>query len=139
MARETGCDGVMVGRASLGNPWLLSAIRARWRPLSTDAAPPGDWRDYLEAALGHVSDFLEEKPRCVGHARMLFIWYSRGCPEAGRLRGSLMQTNKIDDLFELFRRWVGEVESKGISFLSAKISNTAPARWNDDDLGDEHP
>ncbi len=138
MARETGCDGVMIGRASLGNPWLIAAIAARWKGCAPAPAP--DWGEYLDAALGHASDFLNERPRSVGQARMLLVWYSRGCPEAARLRGTVMQINKVDELFEVFRRWVGDVESKGTPFLPTKVSDgpaavvqNEPEPWDAED------
>lgn len=52
MLEETGCDGVMVGRAAISNPWLLRDIR-----LGLEGLPPGPaptMRDRIETALEHI-------------------------------------------------------------------------------------
>lgn len=52
MLRETGCDGVMVGRAAISNPWALGKISAAVSGLRPPAAPTMDER--IEVALEHV-------------------------------------------------------------------------------------
>lgn len=52
MMRETGCDGVMVGRAAISNPWALARISAWMRG---DAPPPEPTLDQrIEVALEHL-------------------------------------------------------------------------------------
>jgi nifR3 family TIM-barrel protein len=58
MLRETGCDGVMVGRAAISNPWRLRDIQrglaAYERGESIPAAQPPSLRERVETALEHV-------------------------------------------------------------------------------------
>lgn len=52
MLRETGCNGVMVGRAAISNPWALANIVAEVRGLPQPMAPT--LRDRIETALEHL-------------------------------------------------------------------------------------
>ena len=54
LARETGCDGVMIGRAAYNNPWLLAELDNHWygTPLPADRlAPVHDYFAYIDSQL----------------------------------------------------------------------------------------
>ncbi len=57
MLRETGCDGVMVGRAAISNPWALATISAWMLGLPTPPAPT--LQDRIETALEHLRLMIE--------------------------------------------------------------------------------
>jgi tRNA-dihydrouridine synthase B len=52
MLAETGCDGVMVGRAAISNPWLLRDIRLGLE--GKEPGPPPSMRERIETALEHL-------------------------------------------------------------------------------------
>lgn len=120
MLRRTGCDGVMIGRASFGNPWLFSVIAGRWRGRQADDPPP-DWKDLWQTARTHVEVFLKTRKAPAGHLRMLLIRYSKGCPGGVRLRGQLAGLERPEDMLDLFRTWVEECEATGLAFLPMKV------------------
>ena len=124
MLRQTGCDAVMIGRASLGNPWLFSSIAARWGWSTSCAAKP-DWTDYLETVCAHLEAFRKDRAAPVGHFRMLLIWYSKGCPDASRLRARLSELSRPEDMLALFRTWVQELMARDLPFLPMKIPEPA--------------
>lgn len=124
MFRETGCDGVMIGRASLGNPWLFSAIAARWGHDVRHRAQPG-WDDFLQTAETHFESFRRERPRAPGHLKKLLIWYSKGCPESAGLRARLAAPDGVENILTTFRSWVDELMDKGVPFLPVKIPEAA--------------
>jgi tRNA-dihydrouridine synthase B len=136
MLRETGCDGVMIGRAAMGNPWLIDAIASQWGRWSKGDRSTG-WMDFYRTACTHAEAFLSEKPACIGHYRMILIWYSKGCPDAGQLRSKLMSLNRRDDILGAFRAWVENVAEKGVDFLPSKISKVLPVAPRSLDSGDE--
>lgn len=120
MLRETGCDAVMIGRASQGNPWLLQSIASLWCDGSSPMPQP-DWTDYLKTVTGHVEVFRRRKPRAVGHCRMLLTWYSRGCPESSKFRGRLAGLESVDRMLTSFHEWVHGFVEKGAPFLETKV------------------
>ncbi|KYH33935.1 tRNA dihydrouridine synthase DusB [Neomoorella mulderi] len=89
MLEQTGCDAVMVGRAAIGNPWLLTAIRARLegRPVP----PPPDVATRIATAIRHLNMMVELKGEktAVKEMRKVLACYIRGLPGAARLRQHL--------------------------------------------------
>ncbi len=139
MLLETECDAVMIGRSSMGNPWLFSAIAERWSRspslcgggAGTVAAESGaaesgagGWEVFHETVGAHLQAFMRCKPQCIGHLRMIMVWYSRGCPDAAKLRSSLMRVNRVDDMLSLFRKWLDENAAGSPDFLPFKLGET---------------
>ncbi len=120
MLRETGCDAVMIGRASEGNPWLLLSIATLWSN-GDSPMPQLDWNDYLKTVTNHVEAFRRRKPRAVGHCRMLLSWYSKGCPGSSKFRGQLAGLENVDHMLAFFHKWVQGFVEKGTPFLETKV------------------
>lgn len=123
MLLETGSHAIMIGRGSLGNPWLFSAIAANWGRRTNRQATPS-WQDFLATVDHHWEVFARFRSRPPGHYRKILIWYSKGCPEAARLRADLMALKDPGAMKVRFQQWVAELESRGCSFLPTKISPT---------------
>ena len=88
MLRETGCDGVMIGRASMKNPWIyrqaaeLLAGRDPYEPTLTDR------RDVIRSHFDLV--VAEEEPSFALHKLRTFTgWYTHGLPEGRLLRARI--------------------------------------------------
>src|SRR3954471_5918529 len=86
MRAETGCDGVMVGRGAMGNPWLFRTLQALARGLP-DPRPPtleerhAVWRRHAALVVEHAA------PRMLVHElRKTVAWYSRGLRGGAELR-----------------------------------------------------
>ena len=123
MFRQTGCDGVMIGRATQGNPWLLSVIASRWGH-RTEVTDTPEWSDFLQTVCSHLEAFRVKRPRSSGHYKKLLLWYSRGCPDSARLRGRLSELDGHEAMMDVFQRWVGGIEEKGAPFLPFKVSDS---------------
>jgi tRNA-dihydrouridine synthase B len=120
MMKQTGCDGVMIGRGSQGNPWLFSAIAAQWGH-SGQWSPAPDWNDLLDTARRHLQMFTSSRPATVGHFRKLLLWYSKGCRNSSYLRQQLIHTDTREGILSTFETWVAEAAAAEVSFLSSKI------------------
>lgn len=77
MIRETGCDGVMVGRGSFGNPWLFG--RAQRLLDHGDPGPEPTPRERIETAVSHLHDLARKKGDYAATLmRKHVAWYVRG-------------------------------------------------------------
>lgn len=99
MREATRCDGVAVGRAALGNPWVFEEIRAAKRGESY--SPPTDADRRLEA-LKHARMALSLKgPRAIVELRKHIAWYIRGVPGANALRQRVNAAKSLEELSEI--------------------------------------
>jgi len=91
VVEQTGCDGVMIGRAALGNPWIFRELAARFagRP----PPPPPSPSERVEASQGHLRALIEhhgDEIRAVRKFRQHLVWYSRGLRDGARFRERVM-------------------------------------------------
>lgn len=100
MLLETGCDGIMIGRAARGNPWIFRQIAAY---LADGTAIPKPGREEIkETILRHAKLQLECKGEYTGirEMRKHVSWYTAGMPNSARMRQSV---NMVEDFGELER------------------------------------
>ncbi|GAA2888749.1 tRNA dihydrouridine synthase DusB [Pseudonocardia halophobica] len=101
MVRETGCDGVVVGRGCLGRPWLFGDLEAAFagRPLPT----PPNLRQVAATLRRHAVLLCEHMGdhKGIRDVRKHIAWYLKGFAVGGDLRRSLGMVESIDQLDEL--------------------------------------
>ena len=97
MMEETGCDGVMIARGAMGNPWIFSEITAalEGRPFTMPS-----YAQRFEVALGQVREMIREKGERVGlaEAKKHLAWYCHGMEGAAAARSRLMQAATYEDM-----------------------------------------
>ncbi len=97
---ETNVDGVLIGRATFGNPWTLDQI-VRWRDGQPLAQEP-TLADRAHVALEHAQQYERDFPGDSFFAmRKHLAWYIKGFPNASSLRTALVQTNSAQEVAEL--------------------------------------
>lgn len=104
---ETGCDAVMIGRASLGNPWIFAQARRAAAASLPGAAPPGvaspapgsPWPSAEERKaliLRHGEEMHARRGDAgIREMRKHLGWYSRGIPGAAAFRGDLVTVGTL--------------------------------------------
>jgi len=99
MIRETGCDGVMIGRAAMKNPWIYRQTAAR---MSGRAPAEPSLKDRRDLILRHFRILRDEEPnRLAMHKLRTFTgWYTRGLPEGRRLRIRIADLDTPDRFLE---------------------------------------
>ena len=101
MIEETACDGVMLARGTLGNPWLFSEVIAALEGREYTAPSAAE---RLETALLHAADMIARKGERVGlpEARKHLVWYCKGLRGAAAARGELMQAQSLEGVRSIF-------------------------------------
>lgn len=95
MMDETGCDGVMIGRGALGNPWVFREV-AHYLETGQNLSRP-DAVERLAVAIRHLHLLVEYKGEVVGvkEMRKHAAWYIKGLPDATHLRDEInLQTTQ---------------------------------------------
>ena len=106
MMNTTGCDGVMIGRAARGNPWIFSRIR---RYLDTGEDPGRPAPDIIvEMILRHarMQADLKGEYTAVREMRKHTAWYTAALPGSARLRAEVNQAETLQDLEDLLHRFL---------------------------------
>lgn len=98
----TGCDLVMIGRATLGNPWIFSQINAYLEKPNVKIHTP-DLEERLGVMIEHIGKMVEYKGEHMAmlQARKLVVGYFKGMKGAAALRNEAGKIKTLDDLYEL--------------------------------------
>lgn len=98
----TGCDLVMIGRATLGNPWIFSQINAYLESPNVKIHIP-DLEERLGVMIEHIGKMVEYKGEHMAmlQARKLVVGYFKGMKGAAALRNEAGKIKTLDDLYEL--------------------------------------
>ncbi|WP_310724565.1 tRNA dihydrouridine synthase DusB [Streptomyces sp. N2A] len=103
MMRETGCDGVVVGRGCLGRPWLFGDLVAAFEGRPEDYARP-TMKQVADVMLRHATllgEWLNDEARGVIDFRKHVAWYTKGFSIGSEMRKSLAVSSSLNELSDL--------------------------------------
>ncbi len=100
-------DGIMIGRASIGNPWIFNQIKHFLK--TGEHLPDPTLQDKLKAVRQHLSHSVEWKGEVLGilEMRRHYTNYFRGLRNIKYFRSQLVQENNLDGIFQI----LSEIES----------------------------
>ncbi len=114
MLEETGCDAVMVGRATLGNPWVMEDIVTYLEKGQRGRIPTALER--IDMCLKHF-DYLktlkDEKTACL-EIRNHIAWYLKGLKNSVEIKNKIYKMTKIDDIILLLQSYRSGIEEECI-------------------------
>lgn len=103
MLRETGCDGIMIARGALGNPWIFRQVHE----LSTTGhCVPVTVAERADTILRHLDLFIREfgEPTAVRELKKHIGWYARGFAGASEIRRTANAARTQADIVALTER-----------------------------------
>ncbi|MDD4691032.1 tRNA dihydrouridine synthase DusB [Eubacterium aggregans] len=102
---STGCDGLMIGRGAVGNPFIFKEIN---QYLETGILPaPPTPREKIDAALAHTKSLsiLGFEPAGVKEMRKHLVAYTKGLRHATELRNAVFKTESQADITRLLENY----------------------------------
>lgn len=121
--REAGVDAIMVGRATLGNPWLIREIAAAMRGETPPAQPSVDER--LDFARAHLDAMVERYGEKSGILQMRkhLGWYLKGIRDASSLRERINHAPAAGDVRAILEEARGrELEPSGAASFDEALA-----------------
>src|SRR3954468_485259 len=113
MREETGCDAVMIGRGSFGQPWIFDQTKDIMAGRPMRPTPPVEER--LAIALDHarmVQTYELDPKGAAIEFRKHLGWYVKGLPHSADLRRKLYAVTSFSEIEGIFGEWLGR-QSRG--------------------------
>ena len=97
--KQTGCDGIMIGRGLQGNPWLIGQILY--------GKPTPTLQEVVDMILRHARMQIEFSGEYLGIRQMRkhVAWYTTGYPGSSKLRGMVNQVESMAELYDLLGQY----------------------------------
>ncbi len=111
MIAETGCDGVMIGRAACGNPWIFHQAREMLR--TGVVPPPPSPAERAELCLRHLRlgiEFYGEKHAVLMMRKQLLLYF-KGLPGAAEMRKRLLQQTTFEGVQETVNEYARAIDA----------------------------
>lgn len=106
MIDETGCDAVMIGRGTLGNPYLIKQVVRYLEDgvLLKDQSP----KERMETCLKHFNYLLEVKPEKVAilEMRTHAAWYLKGLPSGVKIKKILYELKTKEEFINTITEYM---------------------------------
>ena len=107
MLEETLCDAVMIGRGTLGNPWLIKNTIDYLDGNEINNVSIEEKIDMVLKHLNYLNDIKNEKLACL-EIRNHISWYLKGIKNANELKNKVYKTNNIHDIISLLKEFKEE-------------------------------
>ncbi|MFT5388237.1 MAG: tRNA-dihydrouridine synthase B [Lysobacterales bacterium] len=110
---ETGCDGVMVGRAAIGNPWIFRDIKHYLK--TGELLPPPSIKERVDVLLTHldlaIKDDVKNERRAISKFRKYISGYLKGVPNVAKLRIELYKHETKQGVIDRLHQYLDEISS----------------------------
>ena len=107
MMEETGADGVIVGRAAQGNPWVFREIKNRMQGGIEQYREPS-LQERIQILLRHTREYVEKigERQGVAEMRAQFAYYLKGQKNSAKCKTALMGAATVYEVEEILGRWL---------------------------------
>jgi nifR3 family TIM-barrel protein len=108
LLRDTGCDGVMIGRAAIKNPWLFRQIAARRDAAAALEPTLRERRDLIQFHFAMLRE-REEELAALHKIRTFTGWYTHGLPNGRLLRQRINSLQSVAHFVDAIDEFFGQV------------------------------
>jgi len=114
MLEETKCDGIMIGRGALGNPWIFREVK-HFLKTGEKLSPPS-LKERFETMIVHLNKAISFHGKRLGilEMRKHLAWYLKGLPHSAPVKNALQQCKDLASIEEILDNYFTKV-SKGDS------------------------
>ena len=108
---DTGVDAIMIGRGTLGNPWLIKELVSYFE--DGVILPKPSYKERIEMCFHHM-DYLskiKEEKVTVLEMRSHIAWYLKGLPGSVEVKNLCFKANSLDDLKEILKKYLNKLDS----------------------------
>ena len=115
LLETTGCDGVMLGRAAFGDPWVFRRARAFLE--RGERLPHPTVAERLATGMRHLSMMVETvgAEAAAREMRKHVAWYVRGLPRSAQVREEVNRTRSVEEMIARLRLYVEELSGLGVA------------------------
>ncbi|MCT8136399.1 tRNA dihydrouridine synthase DusB [Anaerobacillus sp. CMMVII] len=112
LLKTTGADGVMIGRAALGNPWML--YRTVQYLQTGELAPDPTPREKVDVCMLHLDRLIALKGErvAVREMRKHVAWYVKGMKGASKIKDQINQFESRNEIKEVLYTYIEEIEAR---------------------------
>ena len=99
--KRTGADGLMIGRATFGDPWIFTEVKAALAGEKVEDRPP--LRQRVDVAVRQFELAHEDKGEHIAclEARKHFAWYLRGVPYSNYYKEKISGIQTMEDIYRI--------------------------------------
>ncbi len=108
--KRTGADGVMIGRAAFGDPWIFEQTKAALEGKPIPERPPLKERIELAVRQFQLSEQDHGEHIACLEARKHFAWYLRGVAHSSYYKNQISSMNTMEDIYRIAKDIVRELQ-----------------------------
>jgi tRNA-dihydrouridine synthase B len=136
MFGDTGCDGVMVGRGALGNPWLIGNILSHLSGTGISVPSLSEREEIIQRHLTLAIDFYGEKVGTRDFRKHL-LWYTKGLRGGARFRQVAGCISDRDSAWKALRNYFLHLEEPSVAFSGPGGCGSSPEKEREASWGAE--
>jgi len=125
LLEHTKCDGVMIGRGALGNPWMLyrTVHYLTTGELLDDPTP----EEKMKVAILHMDRLASLKGESVAvrEMRKHLAWYLKGLPGAARVKDTIMEETGRDNMVQILEQYILSLGEDGLKPAPVAVAKEA--------------
>lgn len=111
MLEYTKCDAIMIGRATLGNPWLIKKLVTYFE--ENIILPDPTYEEKINMALKHLSYLTDLKNEKVAilEIRSHMAWYLKGLKDSGPIKNAINQAKTIEEIKKILNNYLNYLKN----------------------------